>query len=302
MFTRSKDTYWFPDAGCFVSHADRAAGEDGSTVIFFANISTPKHKQSDDLSVVLSNGSQDLLIDGGTYNKEVSDTVRNAARFDPASHNSFRVNGAGYALRPLPGMKPAGLDGMWSGDGWAAARGYNNAYPDARITRYVIHLKHHHALIVLDRLASKKVDVGPTLIPTSPEVTFEQFWHIHPDFVPDPNRSAPWAFASAGKGNLLVAFDDGPGDVRVSHGGADSPIAWLMLSEDTIVPTPYVCRTLRTNDGLMGSLFQWSETAGTVAIKLNQAGRKGVEIDMDGVGFTCRFAVRGKDVECLELT
>ena len=155
-FTRAKNTYYFPDAGYFASHTARALDPAGSTLIFFATLSgKPKHKQSDDLSVMFARGNTDLLIDGGTYNKEISDTVRNSARYDPASHSTFRVNGAGYALRVAKGARRAGLTGQWQGDGWAASRGFNEAYEDGRVERIAIHLKGHHAVIVFDTLASK---------------------------------------------------------------------------------------------------------------------------------------------------
>jgi len=291
-FARAKDTYYFPDAGYFASHTHRAMDETSSSAIFFANLSTPKHKQSDDLSVVFSRCSRDLLVDGGTYNKEVSDTVRNTARYDPASHNTFRVNGGGYALRIGKGARPAGLDGLWEGDGWAAAQGHNNAYPDARIVRLVIHLKQRHALIVLDRLASK----------TSPDVLFEQFWHLSPDLAGVPRKGAePWTFSSRGNGNLLIAFDAEGAVPTLEFGGADNPIAWLMLSEDETVPTPYLRRAMRMKEGVMASFFQSSDRTGDVAVQLVPGSRNGIEIAAKGVDFACRFWAGSDRVECLSL-
>jgi Heparinase II/III-like protein/Heparinase II/III N-terminus len=285
-FERSKNTYYFPDAGYFASHTGTTMSDNSSSAIFCVSLSTPKHKQSDDLSLIFSRGARDLLVDGGTYNKEVSDTVRNAARFDPASHNTFRVNGAGYALRVLKGMRPAGLDESWQGDGWAAALGHNHAYPEARISRLVIHLKRQHAVIVLDKLASK----------TSAQALFEQFWHVSPDFSP-PKTGGIW---TSEHGNLLAAFDQGA-DLKIEHGGPDNPIAWLMLSESETAPTPYLRRAARMKEGIMASLFQSSDTAGEVSVQFAFAARNKVEISANGVGFACRFLAGGDRVECLNL-
>jgi len=97
-FTRAAATYYFREGGYFASHTGRDLSAKDSSVIFTATLRNPKHKQSDDLSIIFSRGVTDLLVDGGTFNKEISDSVRNAARYDPASHNTFRVNNGGYPL------------------------------------------------------------------------------------------------------------------------------------------------------------------------------------------------------------
>jgi hypothetical protein len=282
-FVRSSDTYFFPQGGYFASHASNRLDPDGSTLIFFSTLGgKPKHKQSDDLSVMFAHGNIDLLIDGGTYNKEISDTVRNCARYDPASHNTFRVNGKGYALRTGKGRKRAGLTGKWEGDGWAAARGFNEAYDDARIERVAIHLKRHQAAIVFDVLASK----------SQRPARFDQYWHISPDFAPRQGRTARnWTMASTRLGFLLCAFDSGPAHCEAGAGGRDNPIAFTMLPDQRIVPTPYLQRTKDVRQGLMASLFQWSgdEDEPTIDIAIHSGNT--AEISAWGKGFECRFTI-----------
>ncbi len=90
-FVRESETGYFPDGGYFVSHSRRELSAPGSTMIFFATLSSkPKHKQSDDLSVMFAHGAADLLIDGGTYNKEMSgyDPQQRALRSGLAQHVS----------------------------------------------------------------------------------------------------------------------------------------------------------------------------------------------------------------------
>ncbi len=69
--------------------------------------------------------------------------------------------------------------GQWSGDGWAAARGFNEAYENARIERTAIHLKNNNAVIVFDALLG--TGRGPS--------RFDQYWHIAPDFHPSADRA-----------------------------------------------------------------------------------------------------------------
>lgn len=291
--SRRLDAYYFPDAGYFASHSSRLVDEYGSTAIFCATLSgRPKHKQSDDLSVIFARGSTDLLIDGGTYNKEISDTVRNCARYDPASHNSFRVNGAGYPLRTPKGARRAGLVGFWRAETWAAARGFNHAYEDGRVERTVIHLKRHHALIVLDELAST----------TQKPARFDQFWHIAPDLKAErASEGRQWSFF-ARNGLLLVGFDAEDCACALGHGGPDDPIAWTMLMDGAgMAPTPYLQRTKELRFGRMASIFQWSGRNGAVEIDCAPTSRSGCEVRARGAGFDCAFAISAADVRLLSL-
>ena len=282
-FERSQETYFFPASGYFASHSARTLDPDVSSLIFYANLSAPKHKHADDLSVLFSHGAVDLLVDGGTYNKETSDDIRNAARFDPATHNTYRVNGKGYPVRARKGKPLAGVVAEWSGNGWTGAHGFNHAYADGAIDRFVIHLKRQNTLLVIDHLKSA------SLFSTC---DFEQFWHIAPQFSP----GEALVFSSENEGNLLVAFDDGMSTCKIEQGGPGNPIAWLMTDDDQIVPTPYIRRSRVARRSIMASLFQWSPRAETTSIKVS-----GKRVDVQGSGFAASFSVRIGEIQCLRL-
>jgi hypothetical protein len=289
-FVRAQTTYCFPESGYFASHSKPELSKDSSSVIFLVTLSNTKHKHSDDLSVLLSHGADDLLIDGGTFSKQISDSLRNAARFDPASHNTFRVNGGGYILRAVPGLVSAGLMGMWEKPGWAAALGYNHAYPDARIVRAVIHLKNEHAVIVLDRLASK----------TSREALFEQFWHLSPDLaLRDNGNASSMAFDLAAKGRLLAAFDASGPAATIEYGNTENPIGWAMRPRGGVVPTPYIRRTLSCQTGTMASAFQWSRGPGGLDVAFHPSARGAVEISARGGKFAARFRIDRDAISCI---
>jgi len=289
-FVRAQVTYCFPESGYFASHSKPELSKDSSSVIFLVTLSNTKHKHSDDLSVLLSHGADDLLIDGGTFSKQISDSLRNAARFDPASHNTFRVNGGGYILRAVPGLASAGLMGMWEKPGWAAALGYNHAYPDARIVRAVIHLKNEHALIVLDRLASK----------TSREALFEQFWHLSPDLaLRDNGNGSSMAFDLGAKGRLLAAFDASGPAATIEYGNRENPIGWAMRPRGGIVPTPYIRRTLGCQTGTMASAFQWIRGPGRLDVAFHTSATGAVEITAQGCKFAARFRIDQDAISCI---
>jgi hypothetical protein len=292
-FVRLKATYYFPQAGYFASYTGRELSAKSSSVVFTATLRNPKHKQSDDLSVIFSRGATDLLVDGGTFNKEISDSVRNAARHDPASHNTFRVNNGGYPVRVLPGAPPpGGLNGMWEGGGWAAARGFNHAYPDARITRIIIHLKEHNALIVFDMLASK----------TSNKVLFEQFWHVSPDFAPVADEQGnALTFSSKSQGFLSAAFEHGGPEAQIKFGSKENPIAWLMVPGKGVVPTPYIRRATSCQSGTMASLFQWTEAPADLAVAYRLTENGKFSVMARGHGFEAHFGVSEGDVTCSAL-
>lgn len=292
-FIREKATYYFPQSGYFASYTGRELSPQSSGVIFTATLRNPKHKHSDDLSIIFSRGATDLLIDGGTFNKEISDSVRNAARYDPASHNTFRVNNGGYPLRVMPGASlPGGLNGMWEGNGWAAARGFNHAYPDARVTRTVIHLKNHHALVVLDILGSKTVS----------EVLFEQFWHISPEFPPAKDgQGRTLAFRSKLEGLLLAGFDDSGPAPTVDTGSKENPIAWMMKAGKGVVATPYLRRAVTCRKATMASIFQWSRSPAEIAVSCQAAGHGKFDLRASGRGFEAHFSIGDREIVCLAL-
>jgi hypothetical protein len=281
--------FFFPDAGYFVSRGEEA---DASALVFQATLSTPKHKQSDDLSLILSRGSVDLLIDGGAFNKEHSDSIRNAARFDPASHNTYRIGGKGYALRSARRGTLAGITEMWHGRDWAAARGFNKAYQDGQIVRFVVHLKRHHGLIVLDWLRA-----------SGPPVLFEQFWHISPLFAQRdwPSDSNQLAFGSSGTGYLLAAFDAGESAVAIEHGSDSNPAAYAMTSDHRIVPTPVFRRSKTLKNGFMASFFRWSPKTQDTAFTVSADGDYVVLAARGEGGLDCRFRIDERRVECLSL-
>jgi Heparinase II/III-like protein len=293
---RSRDTFFFPDAGYFVSHTEKPIVPTSSEMIFFANYSTPKHKHADDLSVVFIRGASDLLLDGGTYNKEISDKIRNAARFDPASHNTYRVNGKGYPMRTVRSAKPAGLSKHWSETEWAAAAGFNSAYPDGEVVRYAIHLRHRHAAIVFDILKSK----------SDAAATFEQFWHVSPSFVP-PSGVTPdtkaLLFSSETEGALSVAFDPSEAAVAVERGNEDNPIGWAMIEARMVVSNPYIRRARTMKSGTMAAFFQWSEgpPKEPPTISIEAHGKKSWMIAGSGQGTSFRFEIGERGVICHSL-
>ncbi|HTT98513.1 MAG TPA: heparinase II/III family protein [Rhizomicrobium sp.] len=280
-FDRKEETYFFPASGYFVSHSARALAPDVSSLIFYANLSAPKHKHADDLSVLFSHGPIDLLVDGGTYNKETSDDIRNAARFDPATHNTYRVGGKGYSMRTRKGKPLAGVISRWSGEGWEAAHGFNSAYDGGTVDRFVIHLKRHNAFVAVDHLKSTSLFSA---------CDFEQFWHVAPQFRPVDGLR----FSSERDGHLLVAFDDGASSCRIEQGGPGNPIAWLMTDDDHIVPTPYIRRARRARKSVMASLFQWSSTAAASGIRTS-----GNDVEISAKDFSAAFSVRASGVTCL---
>jgi hypothetical protein len=292
-FRRPRETYLFSKSGYFASHSCVALDDaGGSSVLFYANLGAPKHKQSDDLSLLFECDRTTVLVDGGTYNKEVSDDIRNAARFDPASHNCYRVNGKGYSLRASPGRPLAGVTAMWSGPGWAAAHGFNRAYDDGRIDRFVIHLKRHSALIVADKLASASFRT----------CEFEQFWHLAPEFrAEELGLEFALKFGSDRCGALSVAFDGQSGKPAVEIGAPDNPIAWLMTSDGRTVPTPYIRRAVRARRAWMVSFFQWSERwKGPARLALKPGARARLELESENV--TAAFAVGENGVERIALS
>lgn len=270
---RSAGTHVFPAAGYLISHSAKKPHPRSSQLVFHALAEASAASGIGGLSLSFAIGPTDLVVGGGVTTRKASETVREASRLDQAAHNSFRVNGKSYGRSTALGAIAFGQ--FWTGDDWAAAAASNRAYEDGGVTRTVVHLKKHNALIVIDELAAKTEDAAE----------FEQFWHLAPPFTPSQE---PLCFASERNGALVVAVD-GQDRPVVERGDESNPLGWTRDSEGEVVPNFYLRRSRGTVHGAMATLFRWMPEYRPVFVDLSVNGVGAWSVRARGAELDARF-------------
>ncbi|HEY8697269.1 MAG TPA: heparinase II/III family protein [Rhizomicrobium sp.] len=270
---RAAGTHVFPAAGYLISHSAKKPHPRSSQLVFHALAQPPAATGIGGLSLSFSIGPADLLVGGGVTTRKASEAVREASRMDQAAHNSFRVNGKSYDRSAA--LRGIAFEQFWTGDDWAAAAASNRAYEDGGVTRTVIHLKKHNALIVVDELAAK----------TEEAAEFEQFWHLAPPLAPNQE---PLCFASDRSGALVVAVD-GQDTPSVERGDESNPLGWTRDSEGEVASNFYLRRGRRTVHGAMATLFCWMPEYHPVFVDLSVNGVGAWSVRAGGAEFDAQF-------------
>lgn len=272
---RSAGTHVFPAAGYLISHSAKKPHPRSTQLVFHALAEPPAAAGIGGVSLSFAIGPTDLIIGGGVTTRKASETVREASRLDQAAHNSFRINGKSYDR--FAASTGIAFGQFWTGDDWSAAAASNRAYEDGGVTRTVVHLKKHNALIVVDELAAKTEDAAE----------FEQFWHLAPQLTPSQE---PLCFASDRSGALVVAVD-GQDLPAVERGDESNPIGWTRDSEGEVVPNFYLRRGRRTVHGAMATLFCWMPEYHPVFVELSVNGLGAWSVRAGGAEFDARFTL-----------
>lgn len=268
--SRITETYGFRDARYFISHSTQKVSPDSSQVVLHARRASVPRGDPGGVTLVFAHGPDDLLV-----RAEPAERIRprqdQAPLFDPALRNGYHVDGVGYS--PEIGIEPNAtrIVKSWRGPGWAAAKSVDGTYAGAVIGRVAIHLKAHHALIVVDELAG---DGGEAK-------EFEQFWNIAPAFAPPASNESPLRFASPEQGGLTVRFDARlPSVVAIDKAGAG----------------PCLRRRARLSRGVMASLFQWTDNPAPAALGVERGELGDWVVVASGAGFEARLSLAGDEL------
>jgi hypothetical protein len=177
------------------------------------------HSHADTLSLVVRLGSEQLLIDPGTYTYVGDPEWRNRFR-GTAAHNTVRIHGADQAIPAGPfswDSKPAAKVLSW---GSGAQRDFLEAecsYAGFRHQRTVLFSKDRMLLVVLDRIEGSGVH------------SLEQFWHFGA-----PARQCSQSCFQVGDTALLAV--DPAGEASLTDG-------WMAPVFGLKIPAPVACVT-----------------------------------------------------------
>ena len=269
---RITETYVFRDAQYFISHSTQKVSDDSSLVALHADSPSLLDRDPGGVTLVFAHGPDDLLVRSPPA--ELADKKDKSPLFDPALRNGYHVDGAGFMPGGAIKQNAARIVKSWRGPGWAAAKSIDEINAAASVSRVVTHLKIFHALIVIDELQSAG----------GAERLFEQFWHIASGLaVPPLPLQLPLRFELAQAGGMTVAFD-AQGAISIDAEGEGSCVR----------------RSVRLTNGLVASLFQWSEAPAPAAIEIVGREPGGWVVSVSGASFKRRLILRGDEFVCEE--
>jgi hypothetical protein len=263
---RITDTYVFREAQYFISHSQQKIVPESSLVVLHAAAPSVAHEDPGGMKLVFAYNDSNLLIRAEPPEAQGEEEPDET---DPALRNFYRVAGKGNLTPESGSDKAARMVKSWRGQGWAAAKAFENNYEDASVARTVIHLKAQHALIVVDELAS------------GGDALFESFWNVGPDFVPPGTMAMPLLFTSAGKGVLGVVL---AGTDEVSAAKSEARTA--------------LRAAVRSGRGVTAALFQWTEDTVPAALAIERRGGGEWAVTASGKGFSARLNHTGNELTC----
>ena len=263
---RIAETYVFRDAQYFISHSTQTVSKESSLVLLHADGPSIVEGDPGGITLAFAHGETDLLIrtepeDAGRRDK--------SSLFDPALRNGYHVNGSGFDARGELRTNAARIVKSWRGPGWAAAKCVDEIDSTADLSRIVVHLKDVHALLVVDSLQSRE----------GREATFEQFWHVAPGLSASLPRAEPLRFSAAGRGMLVAALDRHDAITVESEG------------EGTRIR-----REVRMAEGILATLFQWTEEVAAAAVDVVRDGSAGWTAAVSGAGFGGQLTLAGEEL------
>ena len=243
---------WFADAGAAVMRAGAAhcIVDAGPFGVFRGG-----HSHADTLSIAARTGSQDLLIDPGTFS--YSDSRWRDVFRGTAAHNTVRLNrldqadpAGAFGWRNLPQV----MLRQWHTDRSVDFLDADCRYRRLQHRRRVLFVK-PELLFILDDIVA---DSGGS------QIGAEQFWHPG-----GPVQMLTAAcFCIAGAGTLVLALAGAEADL--SEGGE---FGWRSLAYGFKQPAPLiVCRRTGEHAVRFGAVLAFSAPAGSSALAMVSAG------------------------------
>ena len=194
---------------------------------FICGYSQNAHKHSDDLSILLSKGSNDYLVDSGKFNygnNKYRKYVTSAS-----AHSSFSLSRS-YSKDPNNRIKRLVFtDHFFDSESMTIISGYNASYAHAFLRRTIYFIKECEVIIINDRGISTKDD----------EV-FRQTFNFSPKIaLRHTNDAQTHTYAKADDtSRLKIKHHNGvSGEIKKGDASAASPTALISPRSHKVVPT-----------------------------------------------------------------
>ena len=146
----------YTDAGVGINKLEFDNGNDIYFAIFSAFHNTV-HKQSDDLSFVLSYGETDYFVDSGKYNFDEEDVYRQYVRSGLA-HNTVIVDNASYDYKDESNIGKSNLYNYRCNSTYSLFQAQHEMYDGVKINRNIV-IIYDKGVIIHDSIQSVKLEV-----------------------------------------------------------------------------------------------------------------------------------------------
>ena len=144
----------YHDSGVGINKLEFSNGNEMYFALFSAFHSTV-HKQSDDLSFVLTYGETDYFVDSGKYNFDESDEYRKYVR-SVFAHNTIIVDNISYDYRETSHIGKSSLYYSECNEGFALFQAKHTIYDGVTINRNVV-IIHDKGVFIHDSIESNSV-------------------------------------------------------------------------------------------------------------------------------------------------
>ena len=160
----------YEDAGIAIFKNDW----ENSTPIYFALFNafhSIVHKQSDDLSFVVSYGQTDYFVDSGKYNFVESDPFRKYIR-SVFSHNTISVDNQTYNFRDYDFIGNPVIEKYGIGEDYSYVKASHTIFSGVKITRTICFLE-SGAILIHDYIESEELHSYSQIFNIGPDASFQ---------------------------------------------------------------------------------------------------------------------------------
>jgi hypothetical protein len=212
---------------------------DESPPIYFALFNrfhmVTKHKQSDDLSFVLTFHDTDYFVDSGKYNYDESDPYRILMR-SVFAHNSIAVDGKSYDIEDSNNVGKTVIEDYEVASNYSYVKASHTMYDGVKITRTVIFFN-DGAVYFRDQIESDS------------EHTYTQIFNIGNDVIINDTNQNNLILSSTIDNSSLTLTQLNPIQDFESYTGSNKPLrGWRSTTFNEVTPITTLHYSLEGSD------------------------------------------------------
>ncbi len=222
------------DAGVGIDKSGIFDDENHYFAIFSAFHSSV-HKQSDDLSFVLSYDETDYFVDSGKYNFDESDKFRKYIR-STFAHNTIIVDGESYDYRDLENVDKSNLYNFSCSDNYSIFQSKHTLYEGVEINRNVI-IIYDKGIFIHDTISSIN------------EHQYQQVFNIGKDVSINYNQSSLLRFNSTKDNSSIYLRQLVEYSSMEIFTGSEEPVrGWMSETFNQVIPISTVVYSTSGSD------------------------------------------------------
>ena len=262
----------YEDSGVAINKLQFTDGNEFYLSMFSAFHSTA-HKQSDDLSFVLTYGQTDYFVDSGKYNYDESDKFRQYVR-SVFAHNTLVVDDQTYDSRDLDNVGKSELYYYKCEEDYSIFRGKHSFYQGVQINRNVV-IVYEKGVFIHDTISSNQYH------------KYSQNFHIGNDVEISLNDNGEMALNSTIDNTSISMFQlEEFENVEFFSGSTNPLMGWRSETFNQIDPISSVVYTQSGKDVEFRTLISLGQEDFTIVIHETETGNYQYEISDDNGAIT----------------